>query len=258
MTSPVSPDHSSGRFVEELVQTLPWWDNIWREHHVAHRAQAPRAFLRTVATLTAARISAGTLDSDGRAPDGLPVSGTLDYLESALTTAQNANNIDVETLVGDSFLDRLPSANAVGTDVAPYLGRALRAELSRRRAAGPSLTPARALIPDLAAVNPAMAAVLESHLADWDELLPTIYFADLVRACVEWLDSDDAEERDSITSVLSDLDAAVGRDYESDELIAGGFVENLPYPDEEGAELLRMLGPKLRAEYNIERPEFQI
>lgn len=254
MSSAATPNDPAGHFIEHFVQTLPWWDNIWRDHQTSYQDQAPWAFLRTVGMMTAARVGAGAIDAAGRAPDGLPVRATLDYLESALTTAQNANDVDVETLVGDSFLDRLPSANAAGTDLAPSLGPTLCAELSRRRAAGPPLTPARALIPDLAAANPAISGVLESHLADWDELLPTMYFADLVRACVEWLDSGNVEARESITSVLADLDAAFGRDYESDELIATGFVENLPYPDEEGAELLRMLGPKLRAEYQAERP----
>lgn len=258
MTSTPAPDDAAGRFVERLVAALPWWDNIWREHQAAHRTQAPQAFLRTVAMLTAARIGAGAVAGDGRATDGLPVSATLDFLDAALAAADAKNDAYVEKLVGDSFVSRLPSADTIGTDVAPSLGLALRAELSRRRTAGPTVTPVRALIPDLAAGNPAMASVLETHLADWDELLPTGYFADLVRACTAWLVSDDSAQRASVASVVTDLDAAYGADYEVDELIATGFVEGLPYPGEEGAELLELLGPKLRAEYNAERPSHQI
>lgn len=58
--------------------------------------------------------------------------------------------------------------------------------------------------------------------------------------------------------MLADLDDADGHDDEVDELIATGFVENLPYPDEEGAEMLELLGPKLHAEYNVERPRHRI
>jgi hypothetical protein len=257
--SPVeTPDDTAGRFVEHLVDAVPWWDNIWRQHQTDFGGQAPQAFLRTVAMMTAARIGGGAADVDGRAPDGLPISATLDYLESALTAAKNANDPDVEALVGDSFVARLPSADVVGADVAPFLGPALSADLAHRRATGPAVTPARTLIPDLAAANPAMAGVLDSHIADWDELLPTTYFADLVRACVRWLGSGEAPHRESVASVLGDLDTAYGNDVEVDELISTGFVENLPYPDEEGAGMLAMLGPKLRAEYNLERPGHQL
>jgi hypothetical protein len=51
-----------------------------------------------------------------------------------------------------------------------------------------------------------------------------------------------------------DLSAFVELLVEVDELIATGFVENLPYPHEVGAEMLELLGPKLRAEYRLQRP----
>lgn len=99
--------------------------------------------------------------------------------------------------------------------------------------------------------------MLREHLADEeDELLPHMFMADLVRAATGWLSTEDG--RAALVSVLTAFDDAYGHDYEVDELIATGFVENLPYPHEEGAEMLSMLGPKLRAEYNHERPAHQI
>ena len=98
-----------------------------------------------------------------------------------------------------------------------------------------------------------MADVLREHLADEeDELLPHMFMADLVRAATGWLSTEDG--RAALVSVLTAFDDAYGHDYEVDELIATGFVENLPYPHEVGAEMLELLGPKLRAEYRLQRP----
>jgi len=102
-----------------------------------------------------------------------------------------------------------------------------------------------------------VARALREHLADEDgELLPHMFMADLIRAATEWLRSEDG--RAVLASVLASFEDAYGHDYEVDELIATGFVEALPYPHDKGAELLAMLGPKLRAEYNLERPAYKI
>jgi len=254
VSSTATPDSAAGRFVDDLVGALPWWSTIWHDHAVTYGNEAPQAFLRTLAAMTAARIGAGSVDTDGRAPDGLPVRATVEFLDTTLDAARTNGDVDRARLIGDSFVAQLPGPATIGMDVAPSLGPTLRSELARRRAAGPPSTPAVALIPGLVAGNPEMAKVLDDHLADWDELLPTSYFADLVRACVRWLHSGDPVERASVQTVLADIDAGYGSDYEADEIIATGFVENLPYPDEDGADILGLLGPKLRAEYLIERP----
>jgi len=249
-----TPDSAADRFADGLVGVLTWWNTIWHDHGVAYGSDAPRAFFRTMAAMTAARIATGSM-ADGRAPDGLPVRATIDFLDIALRSARIGGDADLATLISDSFVAQLPGPATIGMDVAASLGPMLRTELARRRAAGPPATPAVALIPGLAAGNPAMASVLNDHLAEWDELLPTSYFADLVRACVRWIGSDDPVERASVQTVLADIDAVYGSDYEADEIIATGFVENLPYPDEDGAAMLSLLGPRLRAEYQTERPD---
>lgn len=253
MSSTATPDGAAGRFADDFVGVLPWWSTIWHDH-AAFGGDAPRAFFRTVAAMTAARVGAGSIDADGRAPDGLPVRETVEFLDTAFVTARAGGDADLVMLITGSFVAQLPSPATIGIDVARSLGPALRIELARRRAIGPAATPAAALIPGLAAANRAMARVLDEHLAEWDELLPTSYFADLVRACGRWLGSGDPVEGAAAQTVLADIDAVYGGDYEADEMIATGFVENLPYPDEDGAELLSLLGPKLRAEYETQRP----
>lgn len=255
MSSTAIPDSAAGRFADALVGVLPWWNSIWHDHGVAYGSDAPQAFFRTIAAMTAARIGAGSIDANGRAPDGLPVRATIDFLDIALHSARVGGDADLVTLIAGSFVAQLPGPATIGIDVAPSLGPMLRTELARRRAAGPPGTPAVALIPGLAAVNPALVRILDDHLAEWGELLPTGYFADLVRACVRWIDSGDPVDRAAVQTVLADIDAVYGNDYEADEIIATGFVENLPYPDEDGAEILGLLGPRLRAEYQTERPD---
>jgi len=95
-----------------------------------------------------------------------------------------------------------------------------------------------------------VAGALREHPAgEEDELLPHIFMGDLVRAVVACLNTPEGSE--SVVALLAAFEDACGHDYEIDELIATGFVENFPFPYEDGAEMLTMLGPKLRAEYAI-------
>ena len=51
-----------------------------------------------------------------------------------------------------------------------------------------------------------------------------------------------------VRAVLEVLEAEFGADHQVDELIAVSFLEQLPYPGQPGAELVTLLGPRLRVE----------
>jgi hypothetical protein len=235
-------------FVDDMVSSVPSWGTIWREHQSAHPTQAPESFLRTVAYLSPTRIGADRHFHD------------LDA-EAAFVFLERAFGVDptIDSMIAISFLANILQIEMFSTEATSLLGVKLRAELERHRAGNgiPVPTPYSDFVNDLAARQEAVAEVLREHVDGWDdELLPHLFMDDLVRAAIVWLSTDDA--RSSVVSMLASLEDAYGHDYEIDELIATGFVENLPYPDDEGAELLGMLGPKLRAEYNAERPSHRI
>jgi hypothetical protein len=225
-------------FVDLLVELEPQWMELWTRCERDYRDLAPWIVLRTIAR-----------DLSDTDPDFRSVLDILEY--------QFGRDAAVDELILGAFLTRLrPSATQAGR---PHLGPDLRAALDLRiQGEGKRVGWAySAFVTDLAVENPAVAEVLREHLADDDgEVLPHILMDDLVRAAIVWLSTDDG--RASVVSLLAALEHVYGHDYEVDELIATGFVENLPYPDEDGAELLNLLGPKLRAEYNAERPSHQI
>lgn len=234
--------------VLRLVDLMPWWKDVWLDHERGYGPQAPGAFLSTVALMCSNRLAAGGPTDD------LPVDETLAFLESAF-----GSDADTDSFIAGSFLGKLRGAEGIKIDPATRLGPKLRAELERHRAGGgiPVPTPGLDFVNDLSTKHPAVAAAMRGHLEDWDgELSPYIFMGDLVLTATHWLDTTDG--RATVVSVLSDLENAYGHDYELDGLIALGFVDALPYPDEAGADLLTMLGPKLRAEHNIQHPAHQI
>jgi len=164
----------------------------------------------------------------------------------------------VDALIATSFLGKLPDPELLRDVVVPYLGPKLRAELhrERERRASTDSSPTTDFIDNLAAADPAVAAAVGEHSADWGHVHPYGLMSDLVRAATVWMRS--TTGRQALRVMLRAIEDAYGEDYEVDELIAAGFVEALPYPQEEGAEMLGLLGPKLRAEYNLERPAHQI
>jgi hypothetical protein len=242
------PNELRTALADRIVGSAPWWREIWVNHKRMYGGQAPEAFLRTIAFMTYPRLLPRGIKDD------LPTGQTLDLLESAF----GADEV-TDRLIADSFLKNFGSPFEHVVDPASRLGPQLAAELARQRAGVglPVTSPRQDFINALAASHPPVGQVLREHLIDWDdELIPNIFMNDLVLAAIVWLSTD--EGRESVASILVGLEDAWGRDYEVDELIATGFVEGLPYPGEEGAELLELLGPKLRAEYNAERPSHQI
>jgi hypothetical protein len=88
----------------------------------------------------------------------------------------------------------------------------------------------------------------EDHVRENDELLPHVLFGRLtdwiVRAYLA------APHRgDTWKAVIDQLETEFEHgDDNVRELIAVSFLENLPYPGEEGADIAEHLGPNLRAE----------
>jgi len=246
MSQPWSPDDAEA-FVDLLIDSVPWWTETWSQHRMDYDAQAPQAFLRTVAALTASRTFAGN------APDWEQFEHTLGFLETEFGA-----DPAIDALIATSFLAKIPDPDMLGARVSSHLGPKLHAEFERQQRgegySSPSTT--SAFMMDLATAQAPVAGVLRAHMTDWGELLSHIFMDDLVRAAIVWLNT--AEGRVSVASMLAAFEDAYGRDYEIDELIGTGFIENLPYPHDDGAELLTMLGPKLRAEYNLERAAHQI
>ncbi len=236
-----------GASFADLVEAVPTWTTIWLDHQRAHTAQAPESFLRTVAYLSPTRIGADRPFHD------LDAEAAFAFLESRFGVDPT-----IDSLIAVSFLANILQSEVFSTEATSYLGVKLRAELERQLVgAGIGVpTPYLDLVNDLAARHEAVAEVLREHLIDDDEVLPHIFMSDLVRAAIVWLGT--ADGRAHVVAALASLEDAYGYDYEVDELIATGFVESLPYPDEDGAEMLELLGPKLRAEYNLERPSHRI
>jgi hypothetical protein len=110
---------------------------------------------------------------------------------------------------------------------------------------------------DLAVRFPSLVPLLEEHLNDnFGELLPHIFFGDVVRWAVTLMTMTDAER--NLTSLLelrkflSYLESAYssGND-ELQELLSVSFLENLPRPGEDGAAIRKQLGPSLTRQLQI-------
>ncbi len=99
-------------------------------------------------------------------------------------------------------------------------------------------------INDLVEEVPTLRPLLQEHLEDnYDEILPHLFLADVLR----WALANPGD--DATTTVFGYLDQAFrSGDEERQELIATGFLENLPRRGEVGWEVRSRLGPALQAE----------
>lgn len=226
-------------FFDLLFELEPEWLELWVRCEREYRDVAPWIVLRTMAR-----------DLPDTDPDFRAVLDVLEY--------QIGGDASVDELILGAFLTELGPPSEFARRWGPRLGPGLRAALDQRirgevKRTGWAYT---GFVSALAVENTAAGEVLRQHIADWEELIPHGFMADLVRAAIVWLATPGG--RADVSSLLATLEDAYGNDSEVEELIATGFVENLPYPDEDGAELLTLLGPKLRAEYNAQRTSHQI
>lgn len=104
---------------------------------------------------------------------------------------------------------------------------------------------------------PGLAPVLEEHLTDnFGELLPHIFLGDVVRWVLTLMATARAEgsltAQRELREFLSHLeDVYVGGNEELQELLSVSFLENLPRPEEDGAEIRTQLGPTLQKQLRV-------
>jgi len=94
---------------------------------------------------------------------------------------------------------------------------------------------------------PGLRPEYDSHVEYFGELLPHVFFGDVVR----WIEAlYEAHDRDTIKAFLARLERDYPRlDAQSCNVIDVSFAEDLPYPGTRGAEMALWLGPNLRREY---------
>lgn len=104
---------------------------------------------------------------------------------------------------------------------------------------------------------PRLAPLLEEHLADnFGELLPHIFLGDVVRWVLTLMATARAEgsltAQRELRQFLSHLeDTYASENEELQELLSVSFLENLPRPGEEGAEIRTQLGPTLTQQLRV-------
>jgi len=242
--------------VELLAADVPALASALAEHRVVFGEAAPEVFLRTLAAMTAGRAQASTAtDRLGRQP----LERAAGFLESVWS-----DGADTDDLIRGSYLTPLVhfaqvvSPNEARTDhaddVRALLGPRLRGEYERLSAAGAASPVAQlAFIDELVRAVPDLRPVWRAHVEDWDEVLTHIFLADVRRTAQRWFDSQREDDRAALAALLDHLDESVDTDPQVRELVATGFVEDLPYPGEPGDGIVDLLGPKLRAEYARQR-----
>jgi hypothetical protein len=104
----------------------------------------------------------------------------------------------------------------------------------------------KALVRDLAAIDPGLGALLAEHLREHDEVLSMLYLNDVVRWANEQFLAGDRAAVSRLLTVLEDR-FEHGDRYVRD-LIAVGFVEGMDASHRAG--MARLLGPMLIEEYN--------
>ena len=103
---------------------------------------------------------------------------------------------------------------------------------------------------------PNLSARLEEHIKDnLGEILPHVFFGDVTRYVLSLLfavSGGGLPPRRELREILDYLEEAYsGGDEERRELISVSFLENLPRPGEEGAQIREMVGPNLRRQLHV-------
>ena len=107
-----------------------------------------------------------------------------------------------------------------------------------------------AFIGALVSEIPQLLPLLQDHLDEQEgEILPHLFMADLERWAEILVNEGSEEQRCELSRFLNCLELAFEtRGEEVQELISASFLEHLPRPEKQGAELRALLGPSLAAE----------
>jgi hypothetical protein len=235
---------ASEALVERLVRAAPALAPLLDELREADLGDAlPQFFLDEAARRLTGRAAGGDA---GAVAD---LTAVANLLEEAF-----GGSDELDELIASSFLVALPYRSEPGGDLVRLLGPRLSEELRRQR--GWRTPPAQAALVDrLVRAAPALAPLVEENRAgDHDDVLPHMFLGDVARRAVENHLAGGADARAEVSTVLRLLEDEFGTDEGVDNAIAVSFVENLPYHDEPGADIARLLGPKLAAELRRQRP----
>lgn len=110
------------------------------------------------------------------------------------------------------------------------------------------------LVERLVARVPELRPSYDEHVADYDFVLPHVFFGDVTRWTVADYEADETRAEGGWRDVLAFLeDEYEGSSYDAQAVIEQSFVENLPYDGEPGYGIEQHLGPKLAAIYRSQR-----
>ncbi len=104
---------------------------------------------------------------------------------------------------------------------------------------------------------PSLTPLLEEHLADnFGDLLPHLFLDDVVRWALDLMAMARAERSVTAQRELCEFlshfeDAYASGNVELQELLSVSFLENLPRPHEDGAEIRAHLGPNLTKQLRV-------
>lgn len=97
---------------------------------------------------------------------------------------------------------------------------------------------------------PVLLPILQGHLDDYDGLLPHVLMGDITRWVLNEFRSHGPSR--TFTEILDFFEESLRKAHEHErELIAVSFLENLPRPDEPGAEVRELLGSALRHQLEL-------
>lgn len=113
-------------------------------------------------------------------------------------------------------------------------------------------TSTEAVVTELVNDFPVLRPLLDEHLEENGELLPHVFFGRLTDWLVRSsLASPQAKPDSDWRHLLDHLEGIYETGSEDvRELLYASFLELLPYPDEEGAQISEHLGPRLAADLN--------
>jgi hypothetical protein len=115
-------------------------------------------------------------------------------------------------------------------------------------------TPSVQLVSDLVARIPAFRSALDAHVFSQGDVLPHVFFWDVVQNTVRSFLGEDPTAADW-RHTLDFLEEQIGRGILAvDEVIVTSFLNDLPHPHEPGYAIVQELGPVMAARLGRIRP----